>query len=47
MTVARTFGRGGTGFALGFSESMELPLGLLDAINEATDPFRVRGVMER
>lgn len=31
----------------GFSESMELPLGVLDAINEATAPFRVRGVMER
>ena len=31
----------------GFSEIMELLLGLLDAINGAAFSFRVRGVMER
>ena len=35
------------GFALGFSESMKLPLGLLDAINGAAFSFRVRGGMGR
>ena len=31
----------------GFSEIMELSLGVLDAINGAAFSFRVRGVMER